>query len=436
MTIRDFYTVECLAAAKNQLIKDVDAIDLTTKRPYIPSRRDGEERIIREVDDLLMLLTFSDEQKILDKLPRYVADNPDDMPNMRLYDGDLNMLTTLLRDMSGRLGNLESAMAAICNDVRKIQVWPSLPEPARPSQHPGISCQTRRAAGDVNTVVVSTELARGGTTAVMRGNPTTAVVENETTSFGESADRLAETSRQQRWGDSCADGATTGTLSVTDYNRFAPLASTSAEDDGEPFNFPSSRRKKRRRQHTPQQLQQSQPEQTSTVANDKAIKRPGTVLLGKASSGSVATKLTAANKIRKKAVFCIDNVNSDCTVDDIKVFVNSLSVQVVTCYEVRPRRFRRGSINASGNDRKAFRLCIYAEDRCRLLDESRWPDSVTLSDWFFKPRTEDDNKRPRLGSPDRVDVGGEAGMAVNNEANGEKDNDDTILQEYHTNDGE
>ena len=125
MTIRDFYTVECLAAAKNQLIKDVDAINLTTKRPYIPSRRDGEERIIREVDDLLMLLTFSDEQKILDKLPRYVADNPDDMPNMTLYDGDLNMLTTLLRDMSGRLGKLESPMAAICNDVRKIQVWPT-----------------------------------------------------------------------------------------------------------------------------------------------------------------------------------------------------------------------------------------------------------------------------------------------------------------------
>jgi len=129
-------------------------------------------------------------------------------------------------------------------------------------------------------------------------------------------------------------------------------------------------------------------------------------------------------------------VNTDCNVDDIKAFVNNLSVEVVTCYEVRPRRFRHEAINAAGNDRKAFRLCIHADDRLRLLNESVWPDSVTISDWFFKPRTGDDSKRPRLGSPDRVDVDCQAAMAIDNEVNQENDNDDTILEEYHTNDGE
>ena len=418
-------------------MKDIDALELTTKRSHVPVRHDGEGRITREVDDLMSLLTFLDEQKALDKLPRYVSDNPDSMPNMRLYDGDLLVLTTLLRDMSGRLNNLESALAAICNDVRKLQVWPSLPEPARPSQHSGGSCQSRRATSDINTVVVSAEQVRGGSAAVAYGNSTTSAVETETTSSGQSADRVFGTSQQQRWGDSCADWATAGTSSATDYNRFAPLTSVSADDDGEPFNIVSSRRNKRHRQKTPQQSQQSQPQQSSVVNNDKPTKRPGTVLLGKASSGSVATKITAAKKIRKKAVFCIDNVNTECTLDDMKAFVSSLSVEVVTCYEARPRRFRRESINAAaGNDRKAFRLCIHAEDRHRLLNESLWPDSVTISDWFFKPRTDDDNKRPRLGSSDRVDVDDQADMAIDDEVNRDNDNDDTILEEHHTNDGE
>jgi len=60
---------------------------------------------------------------------------------------------------------------------------------------------------------------------------------------------------------------------------------------------------------------------------------------------------------------------------------------------------------------------------------------VTISDWFFKPITDDDNKRPRLGSSDRVDVADQADMAINNEVNRDNDNDDTILEEHHTNDG-
>ena len=34
-------------------------------------------------------------------------------------------------------------------------------------------------------------------------------------------------------------------------------------------------------------------------------------------------------------------------------------------------------------NRKAFRLCIATEDRARLLDESRWPDSIVISEWYY-----------------------------------------------------
>jgi len=35
--------------------------------------------------------------------------------------------------------------------------------------------------------------------------------------------------------------------------------------------------------------------------------------------------------------------------------------------------------------RKAFRLCIDDTDRDLLLDASKWPDSVIISVWYYKP---------------------------------------------------
>ena len=111
------------------------------------------------------------------------------------------------------------------------------------------------------------------------------------------------------------------------------------------------------------------------------------------SAVTVSSKIIAAKKIMKKAVFCIDNVNTCCEVDDISSFVTSLSIEVLTCFEVKPRRRRNES---ETSDRKAFRLCIHEDDRERLLDGSYWPDSVSISDWYFKSTASDEDKRRRI----------------------------------------
>ena len=61
--------------------------------------------------------------------------------------------------------------------------------------------------------------------------------------------------------------------------------------------------------------------------------------------------------------------------------------RLLTVYQ---SKWSHESIKAAGNDRKAFRSCIHADDRHRLglLGESLSPDSVTISDWFFKFRTD------------------------------------------------
>jgi len=44
-------------------MEDTDTLNLATKRPYIPLRRDGDGRLAREVDDILSLLTFMMNRK-------------------------------------------------------------------------------------------------------------------------------------------------------------------------------------------------------------------------------------------------------------------------------------------------------------------------------------------------------------------------------------
>ena len=53
----DFYDVEVLSYAKNQLLDDISSMNLTIKMPHIPQRRDGDNRILREVDDIYTLFT-------------------------------------------------------------------------------------------------------------------------------------------------------------------------------------------------------------------------------------------------------------------------------------------------------------------------------------------------------------------------------------------
>ena len=120
LVLSDFYTADVLSAAKLKLLEAVDSLKLSSKRPHIPQRRDASERL--SVDDLFTLITFLDEQKCLDQIPTYVSDCPDHMPSVRLYEGDLYTVMTMLRDFAGKLDQYGGALAAIAKDIRDLQV--------------------------------------------------------------------------------------------------------------------------------------------------------------------------------------------------------------------------------------------------------------------------------------------------------------------------
>jgi len=44
-------------------------------------------------------------------------------------------------------------------------------------------------------------------------------------------------------------------------------------------------------------------------------------------------------------------------------------------------------------DRKAFRVCINDDNRRRFLDPAVWPDSISISEWFFKGQNVNEKRR-------------------------------------------
>jgi len=399
-TLSDFYSGEVLSSAKLQLLNDVDKLNLSTKRPHVSHRRDMDGKADREVDDIVTLFTFLDENKAIGLLPKYVAGSPDNMPSFRLYEGDLNIVMNMLRDLYDKVSGHSSVLAAICRDVSSLQVSckPPASSAAIVSTTPLDVAQTRRESYTISH----------------RENPTVQLqsAETETVVVGASGNSAA--SRYVDGGGS-SDWAT---LSSTPYqcsNRFAVL-STDDDDqrdqsgDEQPYTTVSRRTVKRSRQRTPPSASQSQPQQRqqqqqqqprqrqqqqrqrSTTDQSNRQRRAPTVF---GTSSSVRrSNITAAKKLYKKAIFCIDNVSTSCTVKDISAFVSDLAVDVLSCFEVKPRRRRH---ETSVSDRTAFRLCINDNHRDRLLNATAWPEFITISEWYFKPRDSDEeNKRRRL----------------------------------------
>ena len=80
----EFYEVGDLNDAKQQLLDIVNGLETTAARPAVQKHRQGEKRALHIVDDLFTLMTFIDHNKLSDKIPIYVADNPDCLRSTRL----------------------------------------------------------------------------------------------------------------------------------------------------------------------------------------------------------------------------------------------------------------------------------------------------------------------------------------------------------------
>lgn len=380
--ISDFYSVEDLDSAKRTLLHDVDSIRHEINLQHIPERREGQNRADRIVDDIFVILSCLDENLKLDCLPRYVSDNPDMMPSIRLYEGDMVVLMKSFEKMENRMTEFGSKLAAIASEVQSLQVQSTVnrlatavvPESRGQRQH-------QQTLATRSAVVSHTKEVPPGIPSV----PYNRVSDQLTVA----ADKTVTD-----WATMVA-AATSSPAPHFTTNRFACLGTTDDEQsDSQPFTEVQSRRVKRRRNNSsPQQQQQQQ--QSQQQQSQSRGRRSARLLTGKNVVDNRG--LGAAKKLVKKAVFCIDNVEPSYDVDDVKNFVSSLSVTVLSCFKAEPRR-RRNEIGRIV-DRKAFRLCIDDADRSLLLDDTKWPDSVTISEWYF---IAPDERRQRASDPARA----------------------------------
>jgi len=117
----DFYDVEELNTAKQQLLLDVNNMNLDINLPHIPGRRDGDSKAVRIVDDIFTLLTFLDENLKLNLLPCYMTDSPDALPSGRLYEGDLSVLMKFMHKMESEIKELKLALASVTNVYNRAE---------------------------------------------------------------------------------------------------------------------------------------------------------------------------------------------------------------------------------------------------------------------------------------------------------------------------
>jgi len=420
--LTDFYDVECLSKAKVRLMEDIDKLNLSTNRPHVALRRDGDGRLAKEVGDILTLLQFVDEHSFYSSLPTYVATSPDTMPSLRLYDGDMKMIVKMLQDMRDNLFEYGSVVATVCTEVKGLQ------QVVKDLSH--IDRQPRSRSRPVVTKAADVNQPGAMGVAVQSAGETSAAMpiagesesESETVHATSAYDWAAATSTPRLHG-----------------NRFSVLAVDNDDgdqnDDDQEFITVDRRGRKRVRLHTPPQenkLHQSRnPHSTQTQVQQRQQPSAGqqnksrATIVGKAA---VVSNIKAAKRIRKKAVFCIDNVDESCSVSDICSFVKSLGVEAQTCFEVKPRQTRRGAAQPSCNWR-AFRLCIYEEDRARLLKAGSWPDSIKVSEWYFKPQTSaSDNRQAAAAAAVDTDTGNASTVSASSRQPPTSSDDETIIQ--------
>jgi hypothetical protein len=388
----DYYTTAEITEAKTQLVLDIAGLQLTRSSPHTPQRRDGENRSILEIDDVFKLINFLDESKLLDQLPKYVTDNPDAMPSLRLFEGDLSHIILKMDRIENRLDNkitcINSSVVAIAHDISVInndihrvttQSWPAESDQQQQSlQPPGSS--------HFNTEKPTYASAVGRVAGGASSNQANCGYKQRPKA---ASDNLTSNNNSS-WSVRCSTPVNKATQrvssklasnkpSISSDSEFTDHRIDSNEDQG--YSVKQSRKKRLRNNQLKDDGGQSATRPTSKET------RRGPLIIGVSSpSKQLMSNIKAAKKTThlRKSIFCIGNIDPSCSIDDICDHVTAMSVRVISCYEAKPRRRRTDNEDEEIVDRKAFRLCINSEDVDRLLDSEKWPAHVYIAEWFFK----------------------------------------------------
>ena len=100
----DFYSLADISAAKDLILEEARSLNLEN----LPRRRrdsvDNKARL--DIDDIFCILSMLDEKKLIDKLPIYVARNVENIPMLKMEEGEFRVL--------------KHGIDSLANDVKKV----------------------------------------------------------------------------------------------------------------------------------------------------------------------------------------------------------------------------------------------------------------------------------------------------------------------------
>jgi len=442
----NFYSPDAIHVAKTRLIEDIEKENIDNIPSNIMvSRRDGKERCTHEINDIMAMVRLFDERMLFEKLPRYVAEDPSDLPSMGIVDGDMFVILDKLAQLEGAISGLQLGMNTVYGMLNAF-LRPNHHQP--PTVHHGLNI----AGPQLQPVLLSTAknsnaekpsssfIHQPSTASVTMGNINhTASNTNSVKAIPSSQDNVASNnqwsalmdlqsqSEYEASGDEMLPFST-----VLSRNTRRAIARENRKND--------SRSEKRRHDASPTlnkpMNKPTKKERIFVIGNRKPVERSSDDPHDPHENSTIVNKIViAAAPMYRKAVFCVDNVSVNVTAEDMEAYVNQLDIQVITVHKVQPRltrRERNEGINSSEVNRRAFRVCINKDDASKMTDPSNWSNSVAVSAWFFKPRNEGDEparsgsgtdasarsaKKPRSDSTANAAAGDSADAATMDYAN-------------------
>lgn len=345
-TISDYYDAESIAIAKDTIVSDIDNIKLENWKPS--TKRRGENKAKQELDDIMTAISFVDENSSFNNLPRYVVENLDDVPVMRMERGELAILLAKLDKIEEGVSNFKLSHAneeAILRSSQQIERVSSMVDQL--SSH---SQQAGRTVGlQCPNTTGSGKPVRHSRQQSMRDSQLT--MEYETT-------------------DGASDGGGTW-YDVTRKKRKAsqltpPTSNVNKNNPNESSHLWSDR------------VSNSQPVRQQTLPKKKSVRVIGKAPATVDNTDHTKGNIKSAKPYVKKKVFAIYNVDTAESVSSIENFIEtSCGAKPITCFQVKSRDDEKSS---------AFRVCIDDSISDKFLDPSLWANGIIIKQWTFKPK--------------------------------------------------
>jgi hypothetical protein len=430
LVLNSFFTDDEIAAAKEQLHTAVLKCNATGVPRHV--KRQGGNRLKLNTDDLLKLLTISDEQKLMDSLPLFVAGNINRVPSVNMDDVDLFVLAKKLDAFESRLLNIEGQQNVGVTSTSLNQTAHSTSMVTVSGQRSGnqtVFVQSPASSPD-NAVVVAAPScwALASSSKVLRSNSSSASMDhsagmslikpdlvvmpiNCSVGLGDqlgfvqplestvSPPGLATVMKST--GSSSVMVTAQHTVSPNDpvelslqsVSSVSPLeqsVESSSIQSGLAVAQQSVHRLSAPGIRTAELTSVSSgPEEViNSDGGDWQTKKPRkskcTRIRGTGTADVQQSLLRSGVDLIKKRVFHIDNLHVDTTVNDVNTFLTEHGVCVLSCFQVKSWLYRRENASVT-----SMRVCIRAGDSGKMLKSSLWPKSIIVRDWKFLKLTED-----------------------------------------------